>query len=864
LLKKRVDALIFVILLCTVSTLVQISSFPTENVNNLKFSVEYQDVEINDLPGEPQNWTWAKDQGLCAGNGLVADPYIVEDILFTGVDFCFSILNSVKYFIIRNCTISGNKGLFLSNVTNGQIIESNIIYNDGEGMSIDTCSTILVSGNNITDNVDGVLINDCTFASLSNNNISNNDGKGISLEKANNNIFISENDIKNNSEEGIMIDKNSYNNTIWGNEISDNTLIGVQVKGPAAINNLFYENYFINNNPNARDNNVNTIWNTTLIGNYWDDYDGVDANGDGIGDTPYTIPGSAGNHDYLPIWNLMGPIAIDGAATGVGAHNWTWAASQYWCSGSGGVTDPYVIEDLEIDAQGTGSCISITNSRVYFSIEKCTVSDSGTSLTDAGIYLFNVTNGNIVENDCSNNGYAGILFSNCNSSTISSNIANSNVMGIFGDNSNYNTLSGNNVNDNLCGIYTIGFWNEISGNTIDTNIDYGIFIASGSHNNTVDGNTVKNSIYGILVSDIGHNTISNNEINSNSYGVYLDNTDNNIISNNEISSNSLYGIYTVLGSNGSLVHSNYFVLNGEHAVDYGYPFSNNIWNSLLIGNYWDNYTGSDDNNDGIGDDPHDFGTGIDYLPIWDDAAPIIIIKSPNPNDVFGLNAPNFDVTIIEPNLDEMWYTLDSGLHNHTFEENGTIDQFAWDAAPSGSITLTFYARDMIGYIGSDEVIIIKDVQAPTITINSPDAGDEFGRDAPSYDITVTDANLDSVWYTLNDGIPYYITSFSGTINQTVWSALAKGNITITFYANDSAENLASEEVNIIKTAGVGPNLTLIIVLSTTLGGAAVAAGVIGTLMYKGKIKKPKWSGKIKKPEWLGKIKKPKWLGRKQG
>ncbi len=851
LLNKRVDALIFVILLCSVSTLVQISSFPTENVNSLIFSVEYQDVEINDLPGEPQNWTWAKDQGICTGNGIESDPYIIEDILFTGTAFCLSIFNSAKYFIITNCTISGNKGLLLSNVTNGQIIDSNIINNVGEGMNIDTCSAILVSGNNITDNVAGVLLNDCTFASFSNNNISNNLGEGISLETSNNNILISENNIKNNTAEGIMIDKDSFNNTIWGNDISDNTFAGVQIKGPSAINNLFYENYFRNNNPIARDNNAFTSWNNSLIGNYWANYDGEDANGDGIGDTPFTIPGTAGNQDYLPIWNLMAPITINAAAIGIGGHNWTWAESQYWCSGSGSVADPYVIEDLEIDAQGTGSCISIINSRVYFSIKNCTLSNSGTSIADAGIYLFNNTYGNIFENDCSNNGYAGILLSDCNSSTVSSNIANSNDVGIFGENSNYNTLSGNNINDNLCGINIIGFWNEISENTIDTNIDYGIFLSSGSHNNTVDGNTVKNSIYGISVSNIGYNTISNNEISNNSYGVYLDDTDNNIISNNEISSNSLFGVYIVLGSNGSLVYSNYFVLNGEHAVDYGYPSSNNVWNSLLIGNYWDNYTGSDINNDGIGDDPHDFGTGIDYLPIWDDTAPVITINSPNPNDIFGLNAPNFDVTIIEPNIDEMWYTLDSGLHNYTFEENGTIDQSAWDVAPSGSITLTFYVRDMIGYIGSAEVIIIKDVEAPTISINTPDAGDEFGSDAPSFDITVTDANLDTVWFTLNGGISYYIDSFSGTINQTAWSALTEVNITITFYANDSAGNLASEEVSIIKTADTGSNLTLIIVLSTTLGGAAVAAGVIGTLMYKGKIKKPKWSGKIKKPEWLG-------------
>ena len=44
------------------------------------------------------------------------------------------------------------------------------------------------------------------------------------------------------------------------------------------------------------------------------------------------------------------PIAIDALATGVDAHNWTWAVSQPWCSGAGTPGNPYLIENISIDA----------------------------------------------------------------------------------------------------------------------------------------------------------------------------------------------------------------------------------------------------------------------------------------------------------------------------------------------------------------------------------------------------------------------------------------------------------------------------------------------------------------------------------
>ena len=192
----------------------------------------------------------------------------------------------------------------------------------------------------------------------------------------------------------------------------------------------------------------------------------------------------------------------------------------------------------------------------------------------------------------------------------------------------------------------------------------------------------------------------------------------------------------------------------------------------------------------------------DYVKIYDIKvkkdviAPTININSPTPNELFGTTAPSFSVEIYDVNLDSMWYTLDNGLTNTTFTTNGTINQSAWDALPDGNVIIRVYANDTAGNIGFDEVSVVKDATAPTIVINSPTDGEEFGNNAPSFNIVVTDDHLDMIWYSFDGGLTTYTTNTS--FNQLAWSALPEGIITITFYANDTLGNEASEHVTVVK------------------------------------------------------------------
>jgi nitrous oxidase accessory protein len=63
--------------------------------------------------------------------------------------------------------------------------------------------------------------------------------------------------------------------------------------------NTIYQNKFTNF-LDVIDKGTN-IWNSSSAGNMWSKYAGEDANGDGIGDTPFVINETTGSMDYMPL-----------------------------------------------------------------------------------------------------------------------------------------------------------------------------------------------------------------------------------------------------------------------------------------------------------------------------------------------------------------------------------------------------------------------------------------------------------------------------------------------------------------------------------------------------------------------------------
>ncbi|UCC20204.1 MAG: right-handed parallel beta-helix repeat-containing protein [Promethearchaeota archaeon] len=255
------------------------------------------------------------------------------------------------------------------------------------------------------------------------------------------------------------------------------------------------------------------------------------------------------DNEDLKSSKVSGKIHIDDTNPSM---NWSVARDMGICTGNGTYSDPYVIEDLIINGGGSGDCILIENSDVYFRIENCTVYNSAIYPFDpshywnhfAGIRLLNVNNSLLFDNDCSSNN-DGIHVHGFNNS-ISGNTANNNIngSGIFVAGFK-NNVEGNNANNNdLTGIFLGGSNSMVSGNVAMNNswASIGIMLLSSNYNN-VSGNTAaiqlflsdynnisENTGAGIALLDSDYNIISGNTA---SYRIILQDSDYNIVSGND-------------------------------------------------------------------------------------------------------------------------------------------------------------------------------------------------------------------------------------------------------------------------------------------------------------------------------------------
>jgi parallel beta-helix repeat protein len=255
----------------------------------------------------------------------------------------------------------------------------------------------------------------------------------------------------------------------------------------------------------------------------------------------------------LKVYNPQAAIVIDGDA------NFSDTALLEGWPGDGSPENPFIIDGLNTTPGGGWiESIYIRNTRINFIICNCNYigapEDTFGFSWEPGIYLNNVTNGELVNNTCKKNPI-GILLDSSNSNTVVNNTCIDNFHGIYLNESVSNTVVNNTCIDNSeWGMSVAGFGiclehsdsNTVANNICNNNNAIGICLDESSCN-TVEKNTCNSNDIGIslnrnlLVIPSNNyeywtyslfNTVANNTCNNNRVGIYLLDPHSNTVVNN--------------------------------------------------------------------------------------------------------------------------------------------------------------------------------------------------------------------------------------------------------------------------------------------------------------------------------------------
>ncbi len=284
---------------------------------------------------DPENTVILGVFGFPSSSSTVAIRVAAPNVTISGftITNCLTAISIANYYdepfpsgckIINNNIVNNVEGIRPQR-SNVLISGNNITKNQG-GITGWNTENVAVTENNITNNYYGINIGQSRNVTVCGNNISNNTG-GLNLIYYGPYAVYGNNITQNDW--GIRFAEGCHNATVYGNNITQNGVGVVLLNFPnggdvavSGVGNKVFGNLFVDNSEQVTKDeieyeNINVtwgmgtdivLWDNGALGNYWDDYAGLDENGDEIGDTPYII--DENNQDNYPAMYPLDVSAI--------------------------------------------------------------------------------------------------------------------------------------------------------------------------------------------------------------------------------------------------------------------------------------------------------------------------------------------------------------------------------------------------------------------------------------------------------------------------------------------------------------------------------------------------------------------------
>ena len=229
-----------------------------------------------------------------------------------------------------------------------------------------------------------------------------------------------------------------------------------------------------------------------------------------------------------------------------------------------------------------------------------------------------------------------------------------------------------------------------------------------ANNIEISGFTIKNGKNGIIINESSENTITENTITDNEYGLYIDNKSSN-----------------------NTIYKNNFINNVKNA----YELSTNIWYNSSIGNYWSDYTGSDEDDNNIGDTPYNISDigNQDIYPLIEPITEkpnvgfIYLPSNPTTQDIVRFNDTSID---LDGYISSWLWNFGDG--NTSVEQNTTHEY-----SDNGNYQVTLIITDNYGSINiTSKQINILNVEPEADFTYTPEKPNDLEN------VTFTDKSID--------------------------------------------------------------------------------------------------------------------------